>query len=59
MPLERETQRLSDFMNQRGGGFFVLITQSGFHLLNAAAVVELELSESAGAPIGSEALLDS
>ncbi len=59
MPLERESQRLSDFMNQRGGGFFVLITPSGLHVLNTSAVVEVELSESAGAPIGSETLLDS
>jgi len=59
MPLERETQRLSDFMNQRGGGFFVLITLSGLHLVNAAAVVDLGLSESAGAPLSSEAVLES
>lgn len=58
MPLERETQRLSDFLNQRGGGFFVLITPSGLHLLNTSAVVEVELCESAGAPISSEAVVD-
>lgn len=51
MPLERETQRLSDFLNQRGAGFFVLITLTGFHLINATAVVEVELAESAGAPL--------
>jgi hypothetical protein len=59
MPLQRETQRLSDFMNQLGSGFFVLITVTGFHLVNAAAVVELELSESAGAPLATDALLRS
>ena len=59
MPLERETQRLSDFMNQRGCGFFVLITPAGFHLVNAAAVVDLELSESVGAPLSVEAALES
>jgi hypothetical protein len=58
MPLERETQRLSDFMNQRGSGFFVFITLTGFHLVNAAAVVELEVAESAGAPLAADALLE-
>jgi hypothetical protein len=59
MSLERETQRLSDFMNQRGSGFFVLITQTGLHLIRADAVVELELAESAGAPLSAESLLES
>lgn len=59
MPLERETQRLSDFMNQLGTGFFVLITLTGLHLISAGAVVELELAESAGAPLSSETLLES
>jgi hypothetical protein len=54
MPLERETQRLSDFMNTLGSNFFVLITPSGLHLLNAAAVVSVELAESAGAPLTSD-----
>lgn len=58
MPLDRESQRLSDFMNQRGHGFFVLITISGLHLVNAAHVVELELAESAGAPLSSESLFE-
>ena len=58
MPLERETQRLSDFLNQRGNGFFVLLTQAGAQLVNAAAVVKAELSESAGAPLTSEALME-
>ena len=56
MPLERETQRLSDFMNQMGSTFFVLVTLSGLHLVNAAAVVELELAESAGAPLSVESV---
>jgi len=51
MPLERETQRLSDFLNQTGTGFFVLITLSGIHLVRGDAVLEVELSESAGAPL--------
>ena len=58
MPLERETQRLSDFMNHRGSGFFVLITVTGIHLVNAAAVVEMELPESAGAPLAMNTLAD-
>ena len=57
MPLQRETQRLSDFMNQQGASFFVLITLAGLHLVNAAAIVELELAESAGAPLATEATL--
>ena len=51
MPLERDTQRISDFMNQRGAGFFVLTTHTGLHLVNAAAVTRINLSESAGAPL--------
>ena len=51
MPLTRESQRLSDFMNQQGSGFFVLTTSTGLHLVNAAAVVHIALSESAGAPL--------
>lgn len=54
MPMERATQRLSDFMNQQGGQFFVLLTASGIHLVNAAAVVEMKLAESAGAPLAFE-----
>jgi hypothetical protein len=56
MPLERETQRLSDFMNQQGSSFFVLVTLSGLHLVNGAAVVSMALDESAGAPLSTEAL---
>jgi hypothetical protein len=51
MPLHRETQRLSDFMNGQGAGFFVLITPSATHLVNAAGVLEMKLSESAGMPL--------
>ena len=51
MPLERETQRLSDFMNRQGAGFFVLTTSTGLHLVNAAAVARMTLSESSGAPL--------
>lgn len=51
MPLERASQRLSDFMNQQGAQFFVLLTASGIHLVNAAAVAEMKLLESAGAPL--------
>lgn len=54
MPLERETQRLSDFLNQCASGFFVLITHSGLHLINTATVVELALAESAGAPLAAD-----
>ena len=50
MPLQRETQRLSDFMNGQGSGFFVLVTTSATHLVNAAGVTEMVLSESAGMP---------
>ncbi|TMQ50299.1 MAG: hypothetical protein E6K73_08005 [Candidatus Eisenbacteria bacterium] len=52
-PLERETQRLSDFMNQQGAGFFVLITPAGLHLVNAGRVAEMALAESVGAPLSS------
>ncbi len=51
MPLQRQTQRLSDFMNQQGAGFFVVLTADGPHLLRPEAVVEVRLAESAGAPI--------
>ncbi len=52
MPLRRESQRVSDFFNQLGSSFFVLLSQGGTHLINAAAVVEVQLAESAGAPLG-------
>lgn len=51
MPLQRATQRLSDFFNALGGSFFVLLTPTGTHLINATAVVEVRLAESAGAPL--------
>jgi hypothetical protein len=51
MPLERETERLSDYMNRVGHGFFVMLTPAGTHLVNAAAVAEVELAESVGAPL--------
>ena len=52
MPLERQTQRLSDFLNRLGEGFFVLITPTAHHLVSAGAVTAVALSESAGAPLG-------
>ena len=55
MPLERETQRISDFLNALGSRFFVLITPSGTHFVNAASVVHVELDEGAGAPLGERA----
>ena len=51
MPLQRETQRLSDFMNQREGDFVALVTPIAIHLINSGAVVSVQLRESAGAPL--------
>jgi hypothetical protein len=51
MPLQRESQRISDFMNQRGCEYFALITPIAVHLVNTQAVVGIKLSESAGAPL--------
>ena len=51
MPLQRESQRISDFMNQRGGEFFALIRPLTVHLINTGAVVCVKLAESAGAPL--------
>lgn len=51
MPLQRESQRISDFMNQRGGEFFALIRPVAVHLINTGAVVCVKLAESAGAPL--------
>jgi hypothetical protein len=56
MPLQRESQRLSDFMNQQGAGFFVLLTPSGLHLVNTSAIIELEIAESAGSPLSTSEL---
>ena len=53
MPLERDSQRLSDFMNGLGSRFFVLITPHGTQFVNGAAVAEVGLDEGAGAPLGS------
>ncbi len=50
MPLERESQRLSDFMNQVSG-FLVLLTSLGPHLLHPRGIATLRLSESAGVPL--------
>jgi len=51
MPLQRDSQRISDFMNQRGWEYFALITPVAVHLVNTGAVVGIKLSESAGAPL--------
>ncbi len=51
MPLQRESQRLSDFMDHLGTRFFVLVTPTGTQFVNAAAVAELGLDEGAGAPL--------
>ena len=53
MPLERPTQRISDYMNQRGWEFFVLLVGREVQLVNAAAVVRMGLTECAGAPLAS------
>jgi hypothetical protein len=61
MPLQRESQRLSDFMNQQVGGFFVVLTSVGPHLVHPTGVVGLRLSESAGVSVtnlGEEPLRD-
>jgi hypothetical protein len=54
MPLQRESQRISDFMNQSEGEFFALLTPLGVHLVSTAAVVGIQLAESAGAPLAME-----
>lgn len=51
MPLQRETQRVSDYLNQIGDGFFVLLTATAVHLIHASAVSEVILRESTGAPL--------
>jgi hypothetical protein len=56
MPLERPTQRISDFLNQRGCEFFVLVTSRNVQLVNSEAVVRVALTESAGAPLDSHDL---
>ncbi len=57
MLVERESQRISDFVNQ-ASGFLVLLTPVGPHLIHPRGIAELRLEESAGAPLG-EADLDS
>ena len=52
--ITRQSQRISDFMNQRGGEFFALITSVTVHLVNAAAVVNIQVSEKAGASLAEE-----
>ena len=53
MPLERPTQRVSDFLNQRGWEFFVLLAGREVQLIHTAAVARMSLEESAGAPLTS------
>ena len=53
MPLERPTQRISDFLNQRGWEYFVLLTGRDVQLVNSGAAVRVALTESAGAPLDS------
>jgi hypothetical protein len=53
MPLERPTQRISDFLNRTGSEFFVLLTSRTVQLVHSEAVVRVDLSESAGAPLDS------
>ena len=51
MPLDRPSQRVSDFMNQRGQEFFVLLRGREVQLVNAVAVARMVVQESAGAPL--------
>lgn len=50
MPLERPTQRVSDYMNSRSWEFFVLLAGGGVQLMNATLVARMQLTESAEAP---------
>lgn len=50
MPLDRESQRLSDFMNQ-GGEFIALLTPVAVHLIHAGAIASLQVAEVVGAPL--------
>lgn len=50
MPLERESQRISDFMNG-GGSFIALLTPVAVHLVNAGAVASMQVSEAVGAAL--------
>lgn len=51
MPLERPTQRISDFLNRSSGTFFVLLGSRDVQLVNSEAVARVDLTESAGAPL--------
>ena len=51
MPLARESQRLSDYLNAIGDGFFVMLSGAGPHLLSPRGLLEMRLAESAGAPL--------
>jgi len=53
MPLERPSQRISDFLNQRGWEFFVLLTGRAVQLVNSEAVARVVLTESVGASLDS------
>jgi hypothetical protein len=55
MPLERATQRISDFMNE-GGEFVALLTPVAVHLVNVSAIASLQVSEVVGAPLARSTL---
>src|SRR5262249_30726853 len=50
MPLDRESQRLSDFVNG-AGEFLALLTPVAVHLVNVGAIASLQVSEVMGAPL--------
>ncbi|TMQ69116.1 MAG: hypothetical protein E6K80_12750 [Candidatus Eisenbacteria bacterium] len=50
MPLERESQRISDFVNE-GGAFLALLTSLAVHLVNVRAIASLQVSEVVGASL--------
>jgi hypothetical protein len=50
MPLERQSQRVSDFVNE-AGEFVALLTPVAVHLVNVAAIVAVQMTEVAGAPL--------
>jgi hypothetical protein len=51
MPMQRDSQRVSDYLNHIGSGFFVLLSGTGVHLINAASVGQVILAESSGATL--------
>ena len=55
MPMARESQRLSDYMNQLSG-FLVLLTTVGPHLVHPRGIAELRLAERAAEPIEPDAV---